>query len=612
MQDFRSLFILNPQPMLLYYPTTQRIGIANKAMLATYGYSENELYKMDLFDLEADIPNQTILFHTSAYEMIHQCKDGTLIQVEITTQEIVFDNKEAQLVLIRDVTNYKRQEEELRLAKQRTEEASQAKELFLASVSHEIRTPMNAIMGMSYLLDKTVLTPQQKTYIETIKLSADNLLIIINDILDMSKISAGKMTLECVGFSLPELTKNLCNTIRYRAEEKGIGLFTEIDRRISPILLGDPLRLYQILLNLVSNAIKFTDKGQVEIECKLVSTTQATNTIQFKVIDSGKGIDKENLEKIFEAFNQEDETVSRRYGGTGLGLSISKNLVTLFGSKLEVQSKKSTGTTFYFTLELNIGESEDLPQKEIVAKTENNLESLKILLVEDNEINLFVATSIMEQWGIKPDIAMNGKEAISKIKQNTYDIVFMDIQMPIMGGVEATKIIRKDIKSTVPIIALTANALKTDIDKYLAVGMNEYLSKPFEPSNLLRIILNTINKATYMEKRYNLPKLQELFSNNDAVVKKMLQLFIDKTPPLLEELQQAYIQGKYLQISKIAHKLKSSIKTLGASELGEQLQKLEDLTAKGNIPIQIESLLQDILQQVQWLMSDIRVDVAEK
>jgi PAS domain S-box-containing protein len=613
MQDFYPLFALNPQPMLVYHIENGLIGLANEAMQQTYGYSQEELSQMDLIDLEADMPHSTLSFLSQAYETTHQRKDGSFLQVEVTIKDLTLEGEEVQLILIRDVTAYKKQAEELRLAKHRAEEASRAKELFLASVSHEIRTPMNAIMGMTYLLAKTDLAPIQKNYNDTIRVSAENLLVIINDILDMSKITAGKMTLENVGFRLSESIQNLCNTIRYRAEEKGIGLFTEIDRRIAPILLGDPLRLYQVLLNLVSNAIKFTEKGQVEIECSLVKSYPSSQQIEFKVIDSGKGIDKDKLEKIFEAFAQEDETVSREYGGTGLGLSISKNLVQLFGGKLDVQSTKSTGTTFSFILEMGVGEEEDIPQKEQdigKAQIQKSLEGLRVLLVEDHDINAFVATSIMAQWNIKPDLATNGKEAIRMIRQNQYDVVLMDIQMPIMGGVEATKIIRKDLKSEVPIVALTANAIRTDIEKYLSAGMNDHVSKPFEPNHLLKTILSVTNFHFTMNKSYDLPKLRELFSNNEAMVRKMLMLFVNSTPPLIIQIQEAQKMERYKEVSQVIHKIKSSVKTLGAVELGELCQKLESYASEPDAsPIRINEMLQEALSKIQHLLQEIQQDL---
>ncbi len=613
MQDFYRLFMLNPQPMLIYYPQKNRIGVINEAVQKIYQYTENELLNMDLLDLEADIPQNTMTFHTQAYESLHQCKDGTLIHVEVSVQDFIFQGENTQLILIRDVTAYKKQEEELLLAKKRAEEASQAKELFLASVSHEIRTPLNAIMGMGYLLAKTELNPIQKNYNDTIRVSAENLLAIINDILDMSKISAGKMSIETVGFKLQDLIRNLCNSIRYRAEEKGIGLFTEIDRRIAPILLSDPLRLYQILLNLVTNAIKFTDKGQVEIECNLVIATQATNIIQFRVIDSGKGIDAEKLEKIFEAFSQEDDSISREYGGTGLGLSISKNLVNLFGGKLEVQSKKSTGTAFTFTIELGIGEEEDIPQKEQEigrVQLQQGLEGLKLLLVEDHDINIFVATSILAQWNIKPDLAHNGKEAIKALKQQKYDVVLMDIQMPVMGGIEATKIIRKDLKLDVPIVALTANAIKTDVEKYLAVGMNDYISKPFEPALLLKTILKVTNFNLDMEKMYDLPKLRTMFHDNEATVRKMLELFVQNTPALLQELHTAHQNQNYNKVKDMAHKIKSSIKILGAEDLGIDYEHIEDLAYPTLENLEnLAQLVHKAIEQTQTLIQEIQTDL---
>jgi len=380
-------------------------------------------------------------------------------------------------------------EKELKKAKKVTEELANAKHNFLANMSHEIRTPMNAIMGMSRQLSKSKLTEEQKSYLDNITNASENLLVIINDVLDLAKLEAGKLSIEKIGFELKIVIKRALQVMMHKAEEKGIELInTFFDSKIHPILLGDPFRINQILLNVISNAIKFTAVGGVKISCSVLKDEKSHQEIEIKVVDTGIGMEKEFLYNLFQKFSQEYKTIAKNYGGTGLGMSITKSLLDNMNGKIIVESEKNKGTEMMIRIRFEKGTAKDLPKKDNQFISVKNLKGKKILVVDDNLLNRMVATFILKEYEVQFAEAGDGLEAINFLKNNECDLVLMDIQMPVLNGIMATKAIREELKLNIPIIALTANAIKGEKEKCLEAGMSDYLSKPFEEEQFLHKI----------------------------------------------------------------------------------------------------------------------------
>ena len=384
-----------------------------------------------------------------------------------------------------DITHIKNMEKELQVSSQKAEESFRIKEEFLANMSHEIRTPMNAILGMSDLLFKAGLTGKNLEYLQGINKGARNLLVVINDILDFTKVSANKLELENISINLQKEIQELEMLFQLKCIEKDISFVIDIDQSLNnKFVKSDPVRLNQILNNLLSNAIKFTQKGQVSLKVKTLLEEDGFAYIEFTVKDSGIGIAAENLDKIFIPFSQADSSVTRKFGGTGLGLSITKLIVGLMGGDLKVKSEEGLGSEFSFVLKVEEGVEEnietDCSQLESFVVPEN----FSVLVVEDNPMNQLYVQALLENYTSTIQIANNGEEALELLSKQSFSIILMDIQMPVMGGEECTQIIRKDLLQNVPIVALTANAFKQDEEKYLAIGMNGYLSKPFSEKEL--------------------------------------------------------------------------------------------------------------------------------
>lgn len=413
------------------------------------------------------------------------------------------------VVIARDITQLIRNEQELLMAKNNAEQAAElakdavkAKQQFLSTMSHEIRTPMNAILGFTQVMQKTKLDNQQKEYLAAIQTSGDTLLMLINDILDLAKIEAGKMLFEKIPFNLHDSIAAILHTFELKMEEKNLQLVRYYDDAIPEILLGDPVRLHQILLNLISNAIKFTTEGTITIEVDLLKQEDQKAIIQFSITDTGIGIPENKLDSIFENFQQASSDTARNYGGTGLGLAIVKKLVDGQGGILSVQSILGEGSTFSFTLsfEIAVSENKDPDFKinnwvEEPCETENyaSKKITKVLVVEDNRLNQLLMKTLLTGFGYDFDIAGNGKIALEKLEHTTYDIILMDLQMPEMNGIETTKHIRNKIKSQVPIIVLTADVTTMDAEKCRAEGMNDYIAKPINEKSLHEKMTKLLN-----------------------------------------------------------------------------------------------------------------------
>jgi two-component system, sensor histidine kinase len=371
------------------------------------------------------------------------------------------------------------------------------KSIFLANMSHEIRTPLNGIIGMTEILKKTNLSKKQIEYVEIISFSGANLISIINDILDFSKIESGQVQLEKINFNLRQKIDDIYKLLKHKAQNKKLTLDFRIDSGVPAFIVGDPLRLKQILINLVNNAIKFTEEGSVTLEIINISHIDDNIKLMFKIIDTGIGISEHGKRKLFKEFSQADASISRKHGGSGLGLSISKNLAKMMNGDIGVISEQGKGSTFWFTAVFTMGEKIDEKRKIVIEEESFTKRKLKILLAEDNKINQRVAIVNLNLMGHKVDVANNGKEAVELFKTNLYDVVLMDIMMPVMDGIEATRLIKElqddqKIKKGIPIIAMTANALKGDREKLLSQGMDAYISKPYSPEELKAVLIKIL------------------------------------------------------------------------------------------------------------------------
>ena len=473
-------------------------------------------------------------------------------------------------------------------SKEHAEELVGFKDQFLSNMSHEIRTPMNAIIGFTKVVLKTDLTSKQREYLSAIKKSGDSLILLINDILDLAKVDAGRMVFERVPFKMAISISDMLHLFEIKMQEKNLKLIKEYDPQIPQVLLGDPLRLHQVILNLMSNAVKFTSQGHITFSARMLNEDEEHVTVEFAVADTGMGIAENKMGKIFENFQQATTGTSRLYGGTGLGLAIVKQLVEAQGGTVSVKSKIDEGSVFSFVLNFQKTLAEVEPEIEII-NFNIQLTKIKVLVVEDIALNQLLLKTILDDYGFEHDFAENGLIAIKKLETNTYDIILMDLLMPEMNGFEATEYIRDKMKSTVPIIALTADVTTVDLAKCQAVGMDDYIAKPLDEKLLYSKIVGLVKKNIDLfepevteesekgSKCINLDHLRKITKSNPLLMAEMISLYLEQTPPLISTMKQSMRDNDLNSLYSAVHKMLPSFSIVGIdSEIEKMARKIQD------------------------------------
>ncbi|MBL7942636.1 MAG: response regulator [Flavobacteriales bacterium] len=515
-------------------------------------------------------------------------------------------------ILSEEIQKRKLLEADLRKAQHTAEEALEIRKQFLANVSHEIRTPINAIVGMSGLLHESDLSIIQQEHVEAIRSSAEGLMEIINDLLDMSKLESGKLVLEHINFSVPALVHALHRSMWLKAEEKGIQFTTEVASDVHPWVVGDVTRVRQVLLNLLSNAVKFTHEGEVSLRVELQEKSNENQTLLFVVRDSGIGISEKGLQTIFDQFTQEDNSVSRKYGGTGLGLSISLQLSELMGGNLKVESRQGQGSTFSLQLTLPIGVEEKVVK---TTSADYDFKGARILIAEDNEINRYLALTLMRRANCRVDSASNGLQVLEKLKKRTFDLILMDLQMPELDGVEATRIIREDMALQVPIVALTANSNDKERELCGVRGMNGYVPKPYTPVKLYEEVSSVLNgKAdipTEAERwMYSLDKLHSLYQGNARHIHKTVDVFIRQTESDIRQMQVMLEKKQFRELKSLAHRMKPNIELFDITSLIEVSAQIEDAADARNVE-SLSGLLEKLAEVSYAVTAALREEVRE-
>lgn len=542
-----------------YYASTK--NSTTKSMLETQmEATENKMRAQDLAMQEARLQSELDSKNMMVYFML-----GVFALV------VIF-----MVVLIAQIRQRNQANAQLQKAKEKAERSESEKEKFLAYTSHEIRTPLNALVGMVELLKKTPLSEEQDKFVSTIKTSSDNIVIIANDILDLTKIDSGKIEFESINFILSELVDELIFMLQVKARAKGLILKVNYDKSLPPVIVGDPLRLSQILMNLINNAIKFTEKGEVAVDVHCLHQYENLVKIGFTVTDTGIGIRKERLKNVFNRFEQEDKDTTRKYGGAGLGLSITKQLVELQGGSISVRSRWGEGTTFSVRLEYPEGDFEQVSREEEALIPAEEMGDFSLLLVDDNMLNRTILSDLLLDWNprLKIDQAENGKRAIEKIRANDYAIILMDIQMPEMNGYQASTYIREQFlppKNKVPVIAMTAHALGGIADKIVEAGMDDYVSKPINMSHLVKKLSEHLKiKLASPKKVYstiNLDHLKQLTNNDEQKIVKYIDIFLKNFKQDREQLQKHLEAENWVELSRVAHKMKGTTSYMGIKEL---------------------------------------------
>lgn len=609
----------------------------NQTLLSWLGYEREEVLYVKKFQSMLSI-GARIFFETHFFPLIRMQgfvkeinfdlarKDQSTLPVLLNMNEVAGPegNRKAYRATIFDITDRKKYEKEILDARKKAEGAAKAKAEFLATISHEIRTPLNAIIGIANLIQKTPLNEQQKEYTRILKLSSDGLLGLVNNILDFSKIEKGKVKLEEKSFAIKDFIILVVNTLEVKAKEKGVELQVDLDNNLPSYLMGDPLKLNQILTNLIGNAIKFTKVGFVKLVISLLNKEKDKVSLQFRVIDTGIGIPKDKLETIFEEFSQASYEVNLGYGGTGLGLTISQKLLQLHGSQMEVKSELGQGSEFNFSINYKI--SKEKPKAEgvdIVRNNRSKLDTAKILVVDDNPVNVTIILEYIKEWNIACESASNGAQALELVRNNEYDLILMDLQMPEMNGYDATEAIRNlNLPKQPAIIALSASARGGISEKLKLSGFNDYVPKPFDPTDLYKALLSHIRSSKNEEKQelpVASPKFQKEENVEESKVEKDIEPFdlsyyvkitkrreasleelLKKTIKAFEEYKEQFsiaIENKDVdKFADLVHKIKMTIHYIQAKRLDKLVQEARKVFDKDE---QDKNLIQVKLGELQ-------------
>ncbi len=630
------------------------IGV-NDAFVQMTGYSPAEAAQQRLSDLlfgPSTDPSSKLAYHSAlekgdelTQDIMQYRKDGHTFWVE--SDLIPVRNAESLLtrwiVIQTDITRRRQTEEALRAAKETAEKNSRLKSEFLANLSHEIRTPMNAIIGMSDLALATDLTADQREYLQTIRSSSEALHDLLNDILDLSKIESGKMELEEVSFSLPGIVQDTIKTLSVNAQRKGLALTADVPDDLPRQLRGDPMKLRQILINLVGNAIKFTEQGAVRVEVESQWRSEEEIGLHFQVHDTGIGIAADKLGEIFEAFRQGDASTTRRFGGSGLGLTISSELVRMMGGQIWVESLEGEGSVFHFTARFQLGYPLALPAAVPAAsaptaptshcaptammsradgwKSAPRVRPLRVLVADDHAANRHLVTSVLHSRGHECIEAVDGQETLAALQGSDFDVILMDVQMPIMDGFQATAAIRKQEESSrrhVPIIALTAHAMSGDRERCLSAGMDAYLAKPLRPGKLVELVESvaelkpaasskTMNghQSAESSTEFDLTfALESLDHDKDLLISQM-QFLLNDAPILLAEIAAALNNADARRLQLAAHRLKGMLGRYAYRDAVDLALQLEQKGQHDDLP-GARPLYEQLIPMVRRLESAIQ------
>lgn len=565
-----------------------------------------------------------VLFNGSIYKDDRGTVQGVVIVARDVTLQKRIATELTEAIVFAEKTTLIAEEAKIKAESATTiaNDAVKAKQQFLSNMSHEIRTPMNAIIGFTKVLLKTNLTDKQKEYLQAIKLSGDALIVLINDILDLAKVDSGKMTFEQIPFKMARSISAMLQLFQTKIQEKNLKLEKEYDKRIPKVLLGDPVRLNQIILNLVSNAVKFTTKGKITVSVKLLEENEKEASIEFAVKDTGIGIPESKIERIFENFQQASSGTSRLYGGTGLGLAIVKQLVDAQSGTIQVSSKENEGSTFSFVLKFQKTNAETEFESETI-EPDTEISDIKVLVAEDIALNQLLMRTLLEDFGFECDIADNGNIAVEKLQTQKYDVILMDLQMPEMNGFEATDFIRNELKSDIPIIALTADVTTVDLAKCKAVGMNDYIAKPVDEKLLYRKIIRIVKKTSKVTKDgldvpleglknkcTNLDYLNTRTKSNPALMMEMISLFLKQTPPLVKAMKHGYKEKDWDKLYSAVHKLIPSFSIMGISaEFEKMAKKVQKYARNQQQPKGMSEMIQQLEKVFMQSCDELKEDL---